>query len=177
MTFKRAFTLIEVNLAMMIMAGGILSIVGLYAFGYRENSQSREDVAGAALADAVIGPLSAAIGAATDVTKFDRPFTYPSGGWAAYLDQGNDYAPQAEGTIKSLAKGAFGSLLSQLNVSGKAVSSYTTEEQRSGLIGALVISHEEGSGVVTIAFRATKSASLLMSQPLYFTEVRFQGAK
>ena len=38
---KKAFTLIEVNLAMLIMAGGILSIVGLYAFGFRENRHSR----------------------------------------------------------------------------------------------------------------------------------------
>ena len=50
---RRAFTLIEVNLAILIMAGGILAMVSLFSFGYRENSQSREDVAGAAMADAV----------------------------------------------------------------------------------------------------------------------------
>ena len=60
---RRAFTLIEVNLAMLIMAGGILSIVGLYAFGFRENRQSREDVAATALADSVISPLVMAISA------------------------------------------------------------------------------------------------------------------
>ena len=46
-TFLPAFTLIEVNLAMLIMAGGILSVVGLYALGFRENRQGREDVAAA----------------------------------------------------------------------------------------------------------------------------------
>ena len=63
MKMKRAFTLIEVNLAMLIMAGGILSIVGLYSLGFRENRQSTEDVAGAAYADAVLSPLVMALSA------------------------------------------------------------------------------------------------------------------
>ena len=50
---KKAFTLIEVNIAMFVMAGGILSVIGLYSLGYRESRQSREDVASAAYADAV----------------------------------------------------------------------------------------------------------------------------
>ena len=44
---KKAFTLMEVNLAILVMAGGILSIVGLYSLGFRENKQSGEDVASA----------------------------------------------------------------------------------------------------------------------------------
>ena len=51
---KRGFTLVEVNLAVFIMAGGILAMISLYSLGYRENRQSREDVAAAALADDVI---------------------------------------------------------------------------------------------------------------------------
>ena len=58
---KRGFTLIEVNLAMLVMAMGVLSIVGLYAFGYRESAQSREDVEATALADQLISPLVRAI--------------------------------------------------------------------------------------------------------------------
>ena len=54
---RKAFTLMEVNLAILIMAGGVLSVVSLFAFGYRENRQSREDVASAAYADAVMSPL------------------------------------------------------------------------------------------------------------------------
>ena len=60
---KKAFTLIEVNLAMLIMAGGILSMVSLYSLGFRENRQSREDVEGAALADAFMSPVVAALSA------------------------------------------------------------------------------------------------------------------
>ena len=64
---KKAFTLIEVNLAMLIMAGGILSIVGLYAFAFRENRQSREDVIATAMADSV--------DAVSDAVSADRPIT------------------------------------------------------------------------------------------------------
>ena len=44
---QRAFTLIEVNLAIFIMAGGVLAMISLYSFGFRESRQSREDVASA----------------------------------------------------------------------------------------------------------------------------------
>ena len=47
---QRAFTLIEVNLAIFIMAGGVLAMISLYSCGFRESRQSREDVASAALA-------------------------------------------------------------------------------------------------------------------------------
>ena len=40
---RKAFTLMEVNLAILIMAGGVLSVVSLFALGYRENRQSREE--------------------------------------------------------------------------------------------------------------------------------------
>ena len=50
--FQRAgFTLMEVNLAIFIMAVGVFSMCSLYTLGYRENRQSVEDVAGAAFAD------------------------------------------------------------------------------------------------------------------------------
>ena len=57
--FKKAFTLIEVNLAIFIMAGGVLAMISLYSLGFRESRQSREDVASAALADSVLKPLIA----------------------------------------------------------------------------------------------------------------------
>ena len=60
---RKAFTLMEVNLAIMIMAGGILSVLGLYSLGYRENRQSREDVAAAAYAELLLedGEAAAAL--------------------------------------------------------------------------------------------------------------------
>jgi Tfp pilus assembly protein PilV len=81
---KKAFTLVEVNLAIMVMAVGVLGIISLYAFGFREERQSREDVASAAYADAVMGPLVTAL-TATNVkwSVFRRiPDSPGDQGWA-----------------------------------------------------------------------------------------------
>ena len=59
--FKKAFTLIEVNLAIFIMAGGVLAMISLYSLGFRESRQSREDVASSAMADAILNPLVVAL--------------------------------------------------------------------------------------------------------------------
>ena len=58
---QRAFTLIEVNLAIFIMAGGVLAMISLYSLGFRESRQSREDVAASAIADEVLNPLVVAL--------------------------------------------------------------------------------------------------------------------
>ena len=38
---KKAFTLMEINLAILIMATGILSMISLYSLGVTQSSQSR----------------------------------------------------------------------------------------------------------------------------------------
>ena len=123
---KKAFTLIEVNLAMLIMAGGILTVVGLYAFGFRENRQGREDVAAAAFADAVMSPLIMAI-SATNVTwnSFANEFYFPAGGkgWGEYLD--NDGIVSSD--PKSKASGAFAQVKGWLGY-GETLPSYETAE-------------------------------------------------
>lgn len=175
---RKAFTLIEVNLAMLIMAGGILSIVGLYAFGFRENRQSREDVAATALADSVMSPLVMAL-SATNVTwsSFRSLKNYPSDeGWADYFN--------SDGVVtsdpKSKAMGAFTSAMGKLSFDG----SYDGDRgfpssalNGTGMSPALVVLHDEDSAVVRIGFRAVKSDMYgqLMGMPLFYTEVRFQG--
>ena len=51
--YRRGFTLIEVNLAVFLMATGVLAICALYSLGFRENRQSVEDVVGAAWAEGI----------------------------------------------------------------------------------------------------------------------------
>ena len=88
---KRAFTLIEVNLAIMVMAVGVLGIISLYALGYREERQSREDVASASYADAVMGPLVTAL-TATNVkwSAFRKiPDSPGADGWGHYIQNRN----------------------------------------------------------------------------------------
>lgn len=170
---KKGFTLIEVNLAMLVMAVGILAVVGLYAFGYRENRQSREDVAATAVADAVIGQLMAAI---TDPnvkwSDFKKVGNYPDArGWGAYFE--------SDGTVRSdptnKAKGAFDSLMSDLNPSFGDTSFPSAVVNGSGMLAGLVIRHQPDSPIISVAFRATKQPGTLLAMPLFYCEGRFQG--
>lgn len=175
---RKAFTLIEVNLAMLIMAGGILSIVGLYALGFRENRQSREDVAATALADSVMSPLVMAL-SATNVTwsSFRNIGCYPNeNGWEAYFN--------ANGVVtedpQSMAQGVFSSTMGRLSFVGSydGEKGFPSEAMGgTGMSCGLVVLHDTDSAVVRIAFRAVKSdkPGLLMGMPLFYTEVRFQG--
>ncbi len=173
-----AFTLIEVNLAMLIMAGGILSVVGLYALGFRENRQGREDVAAAAYADAVISPLVLAI-SSTNVTwsNFKKEFYYPSAnGWRDYLD-GNGIVstdPQSKGAgAYSRVRGWLGNIGSDLDLAFPDAARPTSPKMSC----AVVVMHAANSAVATVGFRAVDSNNYktLLGMPLFFTEVRFQG--
>ena len=172
---KKAFTLMEVNLAILIMAGGVLSILGLYSLGYRENRQSREDVASAAYADAVMSPLVMAL-SATNLkwSTFRNIQRRPSEeGWSDYFNKRGIAISSPE----SLAKSAYSGILGSLGSAGSAnrPKSEWPSTASGGLKAGLVILHDEGSSVVKIGFRATKNPAQLFAMPLYYTEVRFQG--
>ena len=171
---KRAFTLIEVNMAMLIMAGGILSVVGLYAFGFRENRQSREDVAATAVADAVVSQLMMAI-TATNLkwSVFRQGFNYPGNeGWGEYLDSNGVVSDDPNGK----AMGAFSDTMKSLGCSGDDVAKFPDHAvEASGMSCGLVVQHTEGSPIVRIGFRATNLPGTLLSMPLFYTEARFQG--
>ena len=167
---RKAFTLIEVNLAIMIMAGGILSVLGLYSLGYRESRQSREDVAAAAYADSVVGSLINAL-SDTNVTwkAFNGIKNNPEKGWAEYLNQNTGLV---SGDPDGKGQGVYDAVLRQVN---SGVKSTWGEKPDTALRAGLVIRHETDSPIVMIAFRATRHASDLLSMPLFYTEVRFQG--
>jgi len=177
---RKAFTLIEVNLAMLIMAGGILSIVGLYAFGFRENRQSREDVAAAAFADAVVSPLVMAI-SATNLkwSAFKDKFYYPSDeGWGAYFNNDGIVTADPESTAESV----FSRVMQKMG--GAAEGTFdavafpsSAKPMKPKMSCGLVVMHPKDSAVVSIGFRAVQSdkPGTLLSMPLFYTEVRFQG--
>lgn len=176
---RRAFTLIEVNLAMLIMAGGILSIVGLYAFGYRENRQSREDVAATAMADAILGQLTMAL-TATNLkwSVFKDIENWPGeDGWGEYFDKNTGLVTQNptgkakdafSQTMKKLESASAGSPLFEASLDEQVISA-------TGLGFGLVILHEKDSPIVRMGLRATRQPGTLLSMPLFYTEARFQG--
>lgn len=173
---KKAFTLMEVNLAIMIMAGGILSILGLYSLGYRENRQSREDVASTAYADAVVSPLVMAL-SATNIkwSVFKDLKSFPSdNGWSDYFDSNGIVKQNPEGTAKSV----FGSVMGKMGSAAKGSLNVNTSwpsDSSGGLKAGLLVLHDEDSPIVRIAFRATRHPSELLAMPVYYTEVMFQG--
>ena len=166
---KAGFTLMEVTLAISVMAVGVLAVISLFGFAYRESSQSNEDVASAAYADAVISQLVMAIGQTNLAWSAfnDIRGESASDGWGYYVDE-------TSGRVKS-------------GMDGKAKAEYSKWTKQLGwpnawpadaagdMKAALVLQHEKGSRIVRIGFRATRTEPTMMSQPLYYTEARFQG--
>ena len=168
---KRGFTLMEVNLAILIMAGGILAMVSLYSLGYRENRQSREDVLSAALADRVLSPLVMAA-SSTNVawSTFRQLGNYPGdNGWAEYFNNSTGIVTKDP---HSAAAQAYNSFLGAVNASDAP---NTTFPNKDSLSCALVIMHEQDSPVVRFGFRATSKPGQLLSMPVFYTEAHFQG--
>lgn len=175
----------EVNLAILIMAGGILSIIGLYSFGYRENRQSREDVASAAFAETVMSPIIIAASSTNLLwSKFKKLPDFPSArkGWRNYVDDEGHVEAGANAT----AMNAFKDVLSALNsaaqggLDGIQSANWPSGNEVGNLKAGLVIRHDNreeygSNSVLRISFRAAKNLNELMSAPLYYTEVRFQG--
>jgi len=168
---RKAFTLMEVNLAIMVMAGGLLSSVALFSLGYRESVQSNEDVASAAYAEEVMGRLVLALGD-TNVTwsAFNGIRNQPSNRcWGDYFDSDgyviSDPAGKAQTVFNTVMQAASGS---------NVPTGWPVKPNCLKGVGLIVL-HEENSPVVKIGFRASGKARMLLSSPLYFTEVVFHG--
>ncbi len=199
---QRAFTLIEVNLAIFIMAGGVLAMISLYSLGFRESRQSREDVAASAIADDVLNPLVVALssrklkwsewrglnfqnvssGSASGLGGVELQVMPGSGGagsgWLAYLEKKGSkedaiyYVPQDP---ENRANGVYSKLINVGNGDYNLPSSPTMPV---GMTYALVASRENAtSPVITLAVRCVRKnlRNTLMSQPVFSTEVHFQG--
>lgn len=172
---KKAFTLMEVTLAISVMAVGVLALASLYSFGFRENRQSAEDVAGVAFAQAVIARLTTAL-SATNLTweSFNSLEKHPSEhGWADYF---NINTGIVESDPTPTARVAFSDVMNKLSFEGgdRPDTSWPSAAE-SGLRGALLVYHEKDSAIARIAFRSSQLATTLLATPLYYTVVRFQG--
>lgn len=195
MRMKLGFTLMEVNLAVFIMAVGVLAMVGLYPLGFRESQQSEDDVASAVLADAVLNPLVQALSSPyMEWNDFKgvcggQGRSVPSDGWRAFCD--DKYRPTGSlngNEVINKIRSAYNSAKSNSS-KGKTQSGNTFAENgqfpsipssgssdANGLHYALVAT-QTGIGTIQLSFRATRRKSQLFSQPFYFTEVHFQGSK
>ena len=193
---QRAFTLIEVNLAIFIMAGGVLAMISLYSLGFRESKQSREDVAAAAIADEVLNPLVVALSSrklkwsewrslgfqTVSGSSGERiqvmPGSGSTGGWLSYVEK-HGTKKNAHYSVpqdpENKASGVYGNLI---NAGKDGYSLPSSPSMPAGMTYALVASREnETSPVITLAVRCVRKnlRNTLMSQPVFSTEVHFQG--
>jgi len=171
---RRGFTLIEITLALGVLATGVLSIVGLYAFGYRESQQSREDIGAAAIADIIFSQLSAAV-SNPELTwaEFDAlpEEADEAGDWGDYLN-GDRVKPNPTATAQQIFTRFAGKLKLP---DGSSPAFPSTELSGAGLECGLVISRE--GSLVRFTFRATANPKQLMSSPLFYGSAKFMGVK
>lgn len=182
-TMRRlGFTLMEVNLAIFIMATGVLAMVSLYPLGYRENQQSRDDVWAASEADRIFNQLHAALGERSikwnDWISGVKSLKGAAGNWEKYCDSGSGWVPKNKGPINSLARTALSGLAgiartkpSDLNLDSKRVYAVVVQPGRIKYNGITV----EDYSRVAISMRISRNAGSLFAQPVYFTEIHFQG--
>ena len=183
---RSAFTLMEVNLAIFIMAVGVLGMVSLYSLGFRESRQSEEDVASAGIADAFFAPLVAGLSATNmtwsgwcnavpDVSSDSCNGLAPQNGWASYVtrmdaDNNGSYETfRVNAGWQGLANGVFSKIVGQVPSEYRGSLPSVVSDYCYGLVAT-----RKGS-TISLAFRASRRREALMSQPVYYTEVHFQG--
>jgi hypothetical protein len=200
---KRAFTLIEVNLAIFIMAGGVLAMISLYSLGFRESRQSREDVASAAMADLILNPLVVALSSRdlkwsewqglpfkdvnSGVSSGDGSSAQiqvipntgnDKAGWLAYFSTSGSKSDKVYFVPQDperIARQVYSDLVKADKSGWNLPSSVTLP---AGMTYALVASREsENSPIITLAVRCVRKnlRNTLMAQPVFSTEVHFQG--
>ena len=189
---RAAFTLMEVNLAVFIMAVGVLAMASLYPLGFRESQQSRDDVRAAIVADEVLGKLSAALSsrniewkkwkkcmedAVEESNKGDA-----GAGWFSYLEKGknNSYQVRRRGSVNNHATSVFGKLVKAVEDSTATPSWKPDSNYSHGLVvqwGKRIVAGAayDDYSRVSISFRMSRRPGALMTAPIYYTEVHFQG--
>lgn len=189
---RAAFTLMEVNLAIFIMAVGVLAMTSLYPLGFRESQQSRDDVRAAIVANEVLGQLTAVLSSRKitwDEWESKIREAVNKNGWYDYFDDSR-HVIKSRKQVQSLAQKTFNDLAS-LSKNEKPKNPFSDDKYAYGLVvqwGKRVIA-KRGSGSsssfnsegiddhsrVSISFRMARRVGSLMAAPIYYTEVHFQG--
>lgn len=170
--FRKAFTLMEVNIAIFIMSVGVLSMVSLYSLGYREQTQSKEDVVAAATAEAYLAPLVAALSDPNlPWSTFNSITSNPANGWADYIDNNRSFGINSPRVVN----GASGKASQAFDKANKGTGNFSFPKPDTNLNVALVVQHNPNSPIISLSLRSGRRLGALLSQPLYYTEVHFQG--
>ena len=191
-TARAAFTLMEVNLAIFIMAVGVLAMTSLYPLGFRESEQSRDDVRAAVVADEVLGKLTAALSSRNitwdkwksgidDAVKASNQGGAGNGWFSYFSSRGRDsYVAMSRPNANSHAKAVFDKLKGAFSGATKDPTWSPDSKYAHGLVvqwGKRIVGGEaqDDYSRVSISFRLSRRSGALMTAPVYYTEVHFQG--
>ena len=196
---RAAFTLMEVNLAVFIMAVGVLAMVSLYPLGFRESQQSRDDVHAAITANEVLGQLTAALSSRNikwetwkkciDAAVDESNKGGAGAGWFSYFEKkgGNSYQVRRRGSVNDHAKSVFGKLVDAVEGATAKPSWEPDSKYAYGIVaqwGKRIVATSGQNkrceamndySRVSISFRMSRRPGALMAAPIYYTEVHFQG--
>ena len=199
------FTLMEVNLAIFIMAVAVLGMVALYPLGFRESQHARSDVVEAVIADGILNPLVATLSTCSSNMTWqawksiipvsvqrrnDEPYAcYPENGWYDYCDQ-NNLTPKTRSSVNGKTEEVIRRIRSvsgDFNSVNDALSVFNQCNSK-GISCALVLSYGELptfviSGIkggldysrIVLCLRISQRAAQLFEQPVFYAEVHFQG--
>ena len=195
------FTLMEVNLAIFIMAVAVLGMVALYPLGFRESQHARSDAVEAVVADGILNPLVATLSSCssnmtwsawTGILGNNGGACLPADGWLDYCADKTRLTPASRSSINSKTA----NVLQRLSVSGDFNSvgdalAVFNQCKNKDMCCALVVSYGDvptfggasGSGGyrltdfsrIVICLRISKRAAQIFEQPAFYAEVHFQG--
>lgn len=181
----------EVNLAVFIMAAGVLAMVSLYPLGYRESQQSVDDVRAAAYADFVFNQIAAVMSSRTltwqewkqcvDAAVQQTNAGEKGGGWGAFCNTSGGYAPKDRSQINSKSKQVFDALMKYAGKAGVKQKGLDSKDltvaivAQKGLMRFSAYDWQDDNSRIMLSLRVSRNASSLFGQPLFFTEIHFQG--
>lgn len=181
---RLGFTLVEVNLAIFIMAVGVLAMVAIYPLGYRENLQSVDDVRAAAFADAIMNQIAGVLSSRNLTWQEWRQSVegaIEQEGWGGYCESGRGYTPRKSGECNSKATKAFNALTKYKNKAGGNATWPLDSDLTCAIVVQWGVTVVPGSGWqrdysrCAVSLRVSRNAGSLFSQPLFYTEIHFQG--
>ena len=101
-----------------------------------------------------------------------------NGGWAAYCETGSGFTPKKKGTINSTGKRVFDALVSRASPkpSWPLNSAYACAlVAQPGYVRVPGGEIQADWSRVAVSMRVSRNAGALFAQPIYFTEIHFQG--
>jgi Tfp pilus assembly protein PilV len=175
---RSGFSLIEVNMAVFVLAIGVLSMAVLYPLGLRESMQSQADLKQSMFADYIINVAVSAAGS-TNVnwstwSSWARTYNMVGSDAGTELNIGDSVPPFVLNAVKNAVSQYNGNQLSGFqHTINQTFAIYCVMSQGPSdrMMGIMVRSLDVDTSKMTTREKIKR----LESQPIYYGEARFMG--